>query len=1021
MYRRKRKVEAAPGLDGWRTQELQCLPPLCFKAFADIFNLLEQTELEPPATLVVAKQVLLNKNGNSSPLQKRLITLMPCVLVAYTGRRFAQLAEWQATTMPRAIQGAISGRNMSAVHHQLRVDIDQSRIQGEPLVGIKLDKSKCFDRLIPQQIAALFLAFGLPQGLTRAFLKIYRNLRRHLGYKSWVSPIATTAANGVTQGCSLSLIAVNLFTKVWALMLDCLPGLVYRAFIDDAHIWTHLCNIHVLQSALQITSLWDNLMGQKLNSSKSTIWGTTSCARKAVKSAFPDMQLCLEFDVLGVKIYTFDRDSFQFTDSKLEKILLDTRNIFALPLPVRLKCLLISAKVIPQCTYGAAITKMPKLAVKKIQNEVTNVLWGRRPHWRAKWLVMGLLGQPHRTEPVLARAYATICDFLRVMHTHSDILATCKSLALSGHRTKHSLIDQVCSAFKVFGFGLSRSFNLHFRNCSHGIPLELLHPKDIRKVLIHLARDVCYKLAGESKKRKDFFKPKGILDFDLSSLFRKKSSLQVEAQYNATTFFDSQQVGCSLTRDRLKAAGLIDHDHCRFCEQQRETLSHLVSECPVLRQKLGILPEHELGLNFSKLGIVDHPYEIAMLRLRCFTTFPCASAFAADQEVAEYWTDGSLLWPDVFWLTSAAFSVVDCGGNVMDTGPVFHFSLSSYAAEMWGIIVALAHASGPCVVYTDSETIVKLFAQIQVGGIPLNVSHRSWWVWIMGLWRERRASHPDPFRLVWIPSHLLPHISTAALTDELAGKAGSTKQHIAMNRIADHIAQKTALEMCVVPWANQSHLMQQILQRQEWLTQMNYMLGEERVNKPCDDDQSGEEETLIDQLSDAQLQTMFSKWLWHLPFAKFGWKPKIPSLCERLPRQTNHVDSASWDHFLTFVRGTCWSTDAGHCMSYVELAFIMILRCGPPPCLAGSEITFDLVIRWIKKMFLLTSKDERLQCHPGTSNPAYTKPLGRCVTPGALQHTELWITQNERLKMARFMLKYGGRDYGQWAFPVAEL
>lgn len=72
-------------------------------------------------------------------------------------------------------------------------------------------------------------------------------------------------------------------------------------------------------------------------------------------------------------------------------------------------------------------------------------------------------------------------------------------------------------------------------------------------------------------------------------------------------------------------------------------------------------------------------------------------------------------------------------------------------------------------------------------------------------------------------------------------------------------------------------------------------------------------------------------------------------------------------------------------------------------------------------MFLLTSKDERLQCHPGTSNPAYTKPLGRCVTPGALQHTELWITQNERLKMARFMLKYGGRDYGQWAFPVAEL
>lgn len=82
--------------------------------------------------------------------------------------------------MPSAIQGAVVGRNMTAVHTELRLDIDHANECGDAIVGINLDKSKCFDRLVPQQIAVLFIAFGLPCGLTRAFLTIYRNLKCHL-------------------------------------------------------------------------------------------------------------------------------------------------------------------------------------------------------------------------------------------------------------------------------------------------------------------------------------------------------------------------------------------------------------------------------------------------------------------------------------------------------------------------------------------------------------------------------------------------------------------------------------------------------------------------------------------------------------------------------------------------------------------------------------------------------------------------------------------------------------------------
>ena len=45
-----------------------------------------------------AKQMILNKNGDSSPLAKRLITVFPAILLAHTGARFRHLKPWQMST-----------------------------------------------------------------------------------------------------------------------------------------------------------------------------------------------------------------------------------------------------------------------------------------------------------------------------------------------------------------------------------------------------------------------------------------------------------------------------------------------------------------------------------------------------------------------------------------------------------------------------------------------------------------------------------------------------------------------------------------------------------------------------------------------------------------------------------------------------------------------------------------------------------------------------------------------------------
>ena len=69
---------------------------------------------------------------------------------------------------------------MTDVSVGLRVEFDSAQVSNDAIVGIKLDQSKCFDRLLPDFTAALFLAFGMPKGIVNIFVKMYSTLKRHL-------------------------------------------------------------------------------------------------------------------------------------------------------------------------------------------------------------------------------------------------------------------------------------------------------------------------------------------------------------------------------------------------------------------------------------------------------------------------------------------------------------------------------------------------------------------------------------------------------------------------------------------------------------------------------------------------------------------------------------------------------------------------------------------------------------------------------------------------------------------------
>lgn len=101
-------------------------------------------------------------------------------------------------------------------------------------------------------------------------------------------------------------------------------------------------------------------------------------------------------------------------------------------------------------------------------------------------------------------------------------------------------------------------------------------------MLKFMAKQTCYAQAS-LQQRKDFRPLAGVLDPFLSLTFRTQSKLTLPGDVPPTAFFESQVVGCMLTKDRLHAAKRTDDAQCRMCGQHKETLPHLVCECSEVR------------------------------------------------------------------------------------------------------------------------------------------------------------------------------------------------------------------------------------------------------------------------------------------------------------------------------------------------------------------------------------------------------------------------------------------------------
>lgn len=1006
-----RRKDAAPGLDGWRTCEVQALSLPVLSNFAYIFRRIEQSDDPLPQALATAKQIILNKNGSSEPLQKRLITLLPVVMLAYTGARFHHLREWQMTVMPPQLQGGIPNRSMPAIHTSFALQIDQAKEHKQSILGVKIDKAKCFDRIIPAYAAALMLAFGVPKCVVVIFSKLYQQLSKHLAFKSWFAPQATHGPNGVAQGCSLSLIAINVHMKVWVHLLSALPEVTAQAFIDDAYLWAHLSRADDLRQAIAITEQWDALVGQAMNWAKCTVWGTTTEARRKAKALFPTMHFALELEVLGVNIRTSNRQAMHFSDTKCAKILADIHNIAALPLPVQIKAKLIGSKVIPQCTYCPTLNRIPAKQISRIQGAIANVFWGKRPHWRSRFLVFALLTKPHRVEPVCARNYHVILDCLRFLQHYPDQRSIFCDLLQKARPDSPSFAQCVKQAFRFHSLELDGNANILYRG-KHVCHLFQLTPKDAKPILQLLCRQACYAQAS-LQSRKEFRAPAGVIDPFLSTIFLRRSQLQVPGEVPAHAFFTAQLVGCVLTNDRLAAANLIESPLCRFCKQEKESVPHLLRDCPWVQLCCPPPIAHELGRNFEFLGIVEHPW--ALLDRRLIISNPWALESQPSQPNANpctFWTDGSLIWAEDPILTCAGFAVIDQSNNIRAHGPVHHWLLTSYSAEFWALLVAFCIASGPVEIRSDCQTLVNhVCTMTHTREISPTWPHHDWWRWLHQAWLGRCEILPHPLCAVWIPAHKLEHVPEHLIDDDMASANDTTVTDIRHNRKADHAAKQAALKSCPMYPQMFETVCNVVLQRQEWLTTMCHLIGNEVPPKPAEPDSDQDESTLTPQEQFPRLAWKADPnlYTWMLTFE---WPP--------YPTSLHILHAQDWSEIGIFFRQLRWNLAENRIISHAELALLFYYQGFQCVELAQNEhFTFQDLIVWFKKCLKICRKNVPFAIFPGENDSRLHHAWGKSMPPGAIVHAAPYLADDFLEFLAVISRRIVKASLDTWAFPVS--
>lgn len=135
------------------------------------------------------------------------------------------------------------------MHSIIAIQCEQSLVERTASIGLKLDRSKCFDRVLPLHIQAFGEALGMDRRFFVTWLQLYSDFKRYLSFGQFIHDTELSNCNGVAQGDSASVLAINLLMCGWTLLMSKFPDIRSYIFIDDVYVF---CKLELTSSDTQL-------------------------------------------------------------------------------------------------------------------------------------------------------------------------------------------------------------------------------------------------------------------------------------------------------------------------------------------------------------------------------------------------------------------------------------------------------------------------------------------------------------------------------------------------------------------------------------------------------------------------------------------------------------------------------------------------------------------------------------------------------------------------------------------------
>ena len=402
------KKNSAAGADGWTVGELLALPDGFLNQLSQILNLVETTG-EWPEALAEGVISLITKGEGASPTDLRPIGVMSTIYRAWAAARVRDLMGWQQDWIDSNLHGFRSGHAPEDVWWQIGLEVEKSLLTGEPLVGLVLDWSKCFDRVPVDLVLRLSQELGMPEGVLNGLSGMYAQLRRRFRIGGHVGT-AFRASNGIIQGCPLSVMLLNILMNVWARAVRSeAPEVTPAVFADDVGAYTS--SVSAAQRALAVTGRFATITRQRLNTDKSKVWATTAESRSSLNNLTlqgKPLQQTKGSRIVGAHLRFTYGERNTTGEKRVENGIVIAKRIRWAPLPMFLRAKLIASLVNPGSLYGYPVAGLPQVSMNAIRSAVMSAVWGTRRKLRCRELVFTLLVPGHLVDPVQFAAYNSL-------------------------------------------------------------------------------------------------------------------------------------------------------------------------------------------------------------------------------------------------------------------------------------------------------------------------------------------------------------------------------------------------------------------------------------------------------------------------------------------------------------------------------------------------------------------------------------------------------------------------------------